>query len=103
MARFHIYGVPEVGIELLADEQPFIAIAVEPYTRGDGGASFIIHWRANCADCGEPFDQTTGTAGNIPRRRCKDCRTPTVPRPVGQRGKAVNIEVRRPAPKELLE
>lgn len=96
MARFQIYGIPAVGTKLIVGEQIFAAVSVEPYQRQDGGDSFIIIWRANCADCAAEFDQTTGTAGGVPKRRCPPCRTPDLIRPVGQRGKPVEIEVRRP-------
>lgn len=96
MGKFRIYGIPTEGVELLVDEQVFTAVRVDPYRRNDGGDSFLIIWRGRCAECGNPFEQATGTAGGIPRRRCQACRTPAIIRHVGPRGRKLKIEVRRP-------
>jgi hypothetical protein len=94
MSSFQIFGTPLPGTRMSVDGQVFELVAVQPYQRRDGGLSSLITWRGPCADCAAPFDQTTGTGGNTPRRRCPPCRTPGVPRPVsGRRGEQVTIQV----------
>ena len=98
MPKFQIRGVPTIGMELWLDEQRCVAVKVAPYLRKDGGHSWLLTWRIECADCGAPFEAQSGTAGNIPVRRCTPCRTPHTIRPVGQRGYPVNVKIVRPNP-----
>ncbi len=104
-ARFQIFGVPVVGMELWQDDQRFIATAVEPYQRRDGGQSFLVTWGTNCPDCGAEFQSGTGTGGAPPRRRCPGCRLPPArQRPIsGNKRTAIRIEIRYPTTAEGKE
>ncbi|MFC3442772.1 hypothetical protein ACFOKF_16475 [Sphingobium rhizovicinum] len=92
MLKFDIREMATPGTVLEIDRQKFFLTALEPYTRKDGSASYIVHWEAECARCGEAFEDLTGLTGRFPRRRCETCRKVARGR-ITKRGKRVQIRV----------
>jgi hypothetical protein len=39
--------------------QTYVRVAVEPWTRADGGKTVYFVWRSLCRHCGQPFYVTT--------------------------------------------
>lgn len=92
MSRFAITADVAPGTILEVDGQKFHLVAVEPYTRTDGGASYIARWEAGCARCGDGYEVTTSLAGSAPARRCVPCRKIARGR-IGKRGKPVTMRI----------
>jgi hypothetical protein len=69
-------SVPRVGTVLSIDGQTYRLIKAEPYTRKDGDPSWLLKWRAPCAECGDDFEVVTGLRGKNPNRRCGLHRAP---------------------------
>lgn len=70
---------PPEGLTALVGGQPFTLVGVRPFTGRRGRQTFILEWRAPCADCGAPFTQTLAVSGNPNiRRRCDQHRRPGV-------------------------
>ena len=69
-------AAPAIGTKLRAGGVSYEAVAVSPYHRADGQLSKLITWRAQCADCGQPFDFRTGLVCKYLNRRCAEHRAP---------------------------
>lgn len=96
MAKFDIRDAAVEGLILEVDGQKFHLISVEPYTRKDGTASSVARWEAGCARCGDHFEVTTGTYGDVPVRRCAPCRKIAQGKVKKRRGGAVEVKVVKP-------
>lgn len=63
---FNFDEVPPVGLRIRYRRRIVTLIAVEPYTRKDGAASVILHWRGD-----DGAEGTSGCKGNDWTRKTK--------------------------------
>ena len=75
---------PEIGTVLLIEGQRYEISAIIPLQRRDGTPTKAIVWRGYCAECGQPFEQTSALRANLLNRRCRHHRRPG--RPVTRAG-----------------
>jgi hypothetical protein len=71
MPSLDLTAPPTPGDTVAIREREYLCVGVEPYTRRDGVASFVITWRGWCWKCGEVFAAQTGLRGNAPPESCK--------------------------------
>jgi hypothetical protein len=76
--------VPEIGTVLLIEGQRYEASAILPLQRRDGTPTVAIVWRGYCAECVQPFEQTSALHAKLLNRRCHHHRQPG--RPVTRSG-----------------
>ncbi len=81
-----------IGTVLKIDAQAFELAEIEPYTRKDGQASAILHWRSNCPTCGVEFTHSTGRTSAQFNRRCEEHRKAAKP-VTGKRGRKCKLSL----------
>ena len=70
---------PILGTLLMVDGQRFEVIALLDHCRRDGMPTVLIRWASHCAECGQPFTQTTSMTAKNPNRRCPKHHAPGLP------------------------
>ena len=70
---------PILGTLLMVDGQRFEVIALVDHCRRDGMPTVLIRWASHCAECGQPFTQTTSMTAKNPNRRCPMHHAPGLP------------------------
>ncbi len=68
--RIAFRQAPALGTVLMVDAQRYVVVATRPHHRKDDTPTMLITWRSHCADCGQPFEVTTGLAAKAINRRC---------------------------------
>ncbi len=63
-------GPPSRGALYIRDGQYYEVLGVDPYWNKRGQSTYIITWKSHCADCGKPFEVTTGLRAKWINRRC---------------------------------
>ena len=63
---------PAIGTAVERNGQIFRCVGLSPH-EGRNGPTTILHWESDCADCGAPFEVTTGLTGIKPMNtRCPE-------------------------------
>lgn len=70
---------PTLGTLLMVDGQRFEVVGLVDHRRRDGTPTVLIRWASHCAECGQPFTQTTSMTAKNPNRRCPMHHAPGLP------------------------
>ncbi|CUU41682.1 hypothetical protein [Blastochloris viridis] len=87
---------PSIGTVLLVEGQRYEVSALNPHQRRDGKPTTLITWRGYCADCGQPFEQTSALTAKGLNRRCPQHRSPGHPVTTGGRQRKRRFLAARP-------
>lgn len=67
--EFRILPLP--GTVLMHEGQRYVVIGSDLHRRKDGEVVPIICWQSHCADCGRPFECSSGLRSGTLNRRCQ--------------------------------
>ncbi len=70
VVEINFVGPPSRGTLYVRDGQHYEVLGVDPYWNKHGRSTYVITWGSRCAECGKPFQTTTGVRAKSINRRC---------------------------------